>query len=133
MWLGPRPNPEAMNHVQGALAGLSLLHDEANYRHSRPTKCVEYLAHGVPVITTPLPLAEALVNESQGGAVTSSFTPREVVDQVVHTVLAWQADAGLRAELGAQGHAHVVQHHSWQADGARFVQLLERYWSSPAA
>lgn len=133
MWLGPRPNPEAMNHVQGALAGLSLLHDEANYRHSRPTKCVEYLAHGVPVITTPLPLAEALVNVSNGGAVTSSFTPHEVVDQVIHTVLAWQADAVLRAELGAQGHAHVVLHHSWQADGARFVELLEDYWSSPAA
>ncbi len=45
----------------GALAGLSLLHDEPNFRHSLPTKVVEYMARGVPVVTTPLPAAADLV------------------------------------------------------------------------
>lgn len=128
-WLGPLPNPAAMAQVSGALAGLSLLHDEANYRHSRPTKCVEYLAHGVPVITTPLPLARRLVEVSGGGVVTSGFDHSAVVSEVVDTVTAWRNDPGERSARGRRGHAHVLQHHSWQHDGARFVELLEGYGS----
>ena len=34
-----------------------------------PTKVVEYMAHGVPVITTPLPLAVELVQNADCGFV----------------------------------------------------------------
>src|SRR5262249_39524186 len=51
-WHGFVPNDEAMPMLDGALAGLSLLHDEPNFRHSMPTKVVEYMARGVPVVTT---------------------------------------------------------------------------------
>ena len=47
-YLGFRPNDEALARVDGALAGLSLLHDEPNYRHSRPTKVIEYMATASP-------------------------------------------------------------------------------------
>src|SRR5262249_41773081 len=56
-WPGFVPNDRAMPMLDGALAGLSLLHDEPNFRHSMPTKVVEYMARGVPVVTTPLPAA----------------------------------------------------------------------------
>ena len=36
-WHGFVPNAEALQQVEGALAGLSLLQDEANFRHSMPT------------------------------------------------------------------------------------------------
>ena len=55
--------------LDGALAGLSLLEDRPNYRHSMPTKVIEYMAHGLPVITTPLPLAADLVERSGCGIV----------------------------------------------------------------
>ena len=53
-WPGFVPNDQAMPVGDGALAGLSLLQDEPNFRHSLPTKVVEYMARGVPVVTTPL-------------------------------------------------------------------------------
>ncbi len=52
---GPLPNPEAMRRVASASVGLSPLRDEPNYRHSLPTKTLEYLALGVPVVATDLP------------------------------------------------------------------------------
>ena len=55
--------------VDGALAGLSLLQDEANFRHSLPTKVVEYMARGVPVVTTPLPRAAELATAHECGFV----------------------------------------------------------------
>ena len=53
--LGPLPHREAMEQVAGAAAGLSLLRDLPNYIHSLPTKVIEYLAMGVPVVASDLP------------------------------------------------------------------------------
>ena len=68
-WHGFVPNDQALPMLDGALAGLSLLHDEPNFRHSMPTKVVEYMARGVPVVTTPLPAAAALARDHQCGFV----------------------------------------------------------------
>ncbi|HET9654122.1 MAG TPA: glycosyltransferase, partial [Kineosporiaceae bacterium] len=63
------PNDRALGLLDGALAGLSLLHDEPNYAHSRPTKAMEYMAHGVPVITTPNAVSVELVQRYDCGVV----------------------------------------------------------------
>jgi glycosyltransferase involved in cell wall biosynthesis len=145
-WLGYLPNPEAVEVIRGALAGLSLLHDLPNYRGSRPTKVIEYLAHAVPVITTPLPLAAELVDASSGGTVIATDVVSDTLQvgahQVVHsptdrtvdgTVAAIErllADPELRSRQGVAGHRYVREHHSWQAEGERFVRLLES-WARP--
>ena len=65
-WFDFMPNAQALAMLPGALAGLALLHDQPNYAHSLPTKLVEYLAHGVPVVTTPNRTAVELVQRSTG-------------------------------------------------------------------
>ncbi len=52
---GPLPNPEALRRMTAASVALSPLRDLPNYRHSVPTKTLEYLATGVPVVATDLP------------------------------------------------------------------------------
>ena len=52
---GPLSHPEAMDRVCAASVGLSPLRDEDNYRGSLPTKTLEYLGSGVPVVATDLP------------------------------------------------------------------------------
>lgn len=52
---------EAMDLVRRASVGISPLHDVPNYRHSIPTKVLEYLALGVPVVATDLPGTRDLV------------------------------------------------------------------------
>ncbi|HEX9644764.1 MAG TPA: glycosyltransferase [Acidimicrobiia bacterium] len=53
--LGRRPHPEAMEIARRAAVGVSPLHDLDNYRHSLPTKVIEYLGIGVPVVASDLP------------------------------------------------------------------------------
>lgn len=121
------PNDRALQLLDGALAGLSLLHDEANYRHSRPTKIIEYMSHGVPVITTPSPPAIELVQGADSGAVVGFQDPAAVA-----AVLAtWSADAAERARLGANGHSAAQRDHDWTSDGPAFVRLLES-WATPS-
>ena len=45
----------ALRVAAGAVAGLSPLLDIPNYRHSLPTKVLEYLALGVPTLASDLP------------------------------------------------------------------------------
>jgi glycosyltransferase involved in cell wall biosynthesis len=130
-WRGVLPNDEALAIVEGSLAGLSLLHDQANYRVSMPTKVIEYLARGVPVITTPLPRAAAIVEAADGGAVVDWEEPEQMARAVTALVVRWRDDAVLRERMGHSGHAYVAQHHAWQQDAQAFVHALES-WATEA-
>jgi glycosyltransferase involved in cell wall biosynthesis len=122
-WHGFLPNEEALAIAAGALAGLSLLHDEANFRHSMPTKVAEYMARGVPVITTPLPLAVELAETADCGFIVPFNDPGAAAD----AILKLDADPGLRVTMGARGHAYARQFLGWQRDAAAFVAQLEEW------
>lgn len=122
-WRGFVPNDEAMRLTGGALAGLSLLQDEPNFRHSLPTKVVEYMAHGVPVVTTPLPAAADLAERHHCGFVVPFRDPRAAAD----VILKLDADPALRAELGRRGHAAARESLGWPADAKAFVAQLEEW------
>ena len=116
-----------MRVVDGALAGLSLLHDEPNYRVSRPTKVIEYVAHGVPVVTTPLPLARRLVEEVGAGIVVPFGDPAATLD----AVLALDADPEARARMGGLGHAHAREQLDWTLRSREFVSRMGAIAGAP--
>jgi glycosyltransferase involved in cell wall biosynthesis len=122
-WYGFVPNDRALPMLDGALAGLSLLHDEPNFRHSLPTKVVEYMAHGVPVITTPLPVAAELAEGHECGFVVPFADPRAAAD----AVLKLAADPELRAEMGRRGHDAARSRLGWPVDARAFVAQLETW------
>jgi glycosyltransferase involved in cell wall biosynthesis len=124
-WHGFVPNAEALRLVEGALAGLSLLQDEENFRHSMPTKVAEYMARGVPVVTTPLPLAVDLVEAADGGFVVPFNDPAAARD----AILKLDADPDLRVKTGLRGHEYALHHLAWPPHAAAFVTQLEA-WAS---
>jgi glycosyltransferase involved in cell wall biosynthesis len=128
-WHGFVPNDEAMRLTDGALAGLSLLRDEANFRHSMPTKVVEYMARGVPVVTTPLPAAAELVEAHDCGFV----VPFQDVKAAADAILKLASDLSLRTEMGRRGHAAALTSLGWPADAKAFVSQLEEWACVTAA
>jgi glycosyltransferase involved in cell wall biosynthesis len=122
-WHGFVPNARALALADGALAGLSLLRDEANFRHSMPTKVVEYMARGLPVITTPLPLAVELVQSADCGFVVPFNDP----EAAAAAVLKLDADPGLRLTMGANGHQAAQRELGWPRHAAAFVAQLEQW------
>lgn len=118
------PNSSALALLDGALAGLSLLHDQPNYAHSRPTKAMEYMAHGVPVVTTPNAVSVQLVERYGCGVV----VPFEDPDAAAKTLLELKADDGRRCALGAAGRAAALRDLDWSRDGERFSAIL-RDWA----
>src|SRR4029453_19407863 len=109
-WLGFIQSGEALARVSGSLAGLCLLKALPNYRVSLPTKIVEYCALGVPVITTPLPLASDLVRSQNIGFEVPWNDSRAVVD----AILRLRAEPELRCQLGANGHRVAPRGQHWK-------------------
>ena len=122
-WHGFVPNADALRLVEGAVAGLSLLQDEENFRHSMPTKVAEYMGRGVPVVTTPLPLAVELVEASQGGFTVPFNDPRAAAD----AVLKLDADPDLRVKMGLRAHEYALANLAWPPHAAAFVAQLETW------
>ena len=113
--------------VDGALAGLSLLHDEPNYRVSQPTKVIEYLAHGVPVDHHPAPPRPATGRggrRRRRGAVR-----RRAADP--DAVLALDADPDTRARMGRLGHAHAREQLDWTLRSREFVSRMGAIAGAP--
>jgi glycosyltransferase involved in cell wall biosynthesis len=127
-WYGFVPNDRALRIAEGAMAGLSLLHDEPNYRHSMPTKVVEYMAHGVPVVTTPLPPAVDIV-ESTGCGVVVPFQDPAAAVQVLRRL---RDDESLRTDIGKRGYNAAREKYHWPVHAQRFVDQLEA-WASGSA
>ncbi|WP_435202007.1 glycosyltransferase family 4 protein [Janibacter sp. GS2] len=122
LWRGFLPAAEAMATIDGALAGLSLLRDLPNYRGSMPTKVVEYLAHGVPAITTPLPLAEEIIVEANAGAI----VPFDDAEATAASALRLWRDPAEAAAMGLRGRDLVRGRYDWAKGGAAFVAELTR-------
>lgn len=121
VWHGFVPSDRALPMLDGALAGLSLLHDEANFRHSMPTKVIEYLAHGVPAISTPLPVPAELLRRTGAGV----LVPFRDVSATVDAVLGLHRDPERALELGRAGHRAAAEGFDWEAVAPVFISALE--------
>jgi len=127
VWHGFLPNDAALALVEGSLAGLSLRHDEPNYRNSWATKAIEYMARGVPVITTPTPPAPDVVQRHKAGLVVPFEDPKAAADAVTRL----RDDAALRTEMGSRGHEAALAEYSWPVHAKQFVAQLEA-WAAGA-
>src|SRR5690625_1568264 len=120
-WTGFVPNATALERLYGALAGISLLHDEPNYSHSPPTKLMEYMGHGLPVVTTANPASRQLVEDAGGGVA----VPFNDLDGVVEVLQRWRSDDQKRREVGAAAYWYAREHLDWSRDGVECARALE--------
>ena len=121
-WRGYVPNDRALELVRTSVCGLSLLHDEPNFLGSMPTKVLEYLAHGVPAVTTPVPLARDVVERYDAGLV----VPFEDVDAAADAVTSLVGDPELQQRLGANGHRAIRDDLGWEQVVPLFLDSLEQ-------
>jgi glycosyltransferase involved in cell wall biosynthesis len=106
-FLGVLPNPEAMSRVATASVGLSPLRAMPNYMNSLPTKTIEYLAMGVPVVATDLPGTR----ESLDGLDAVTLTPPGDTDAMARAI-STSLDARVKTDAVRQAPA-IRQRFRW--------------------
>lgn len=120
-WDGALPNDVAMCEVETSMVGLALLADQPNYRHSMPTKILEYMASGTPVVATPLPLSQLVI--AGDGVVLSDFDSS--AQAVAAEVIRLCDDEELRTRFAHAAFARVRDHYNWHHAKHDFIRSLD--------
>ena len=113
-WVGRQPYSAIPSFLASATVGLTPYRDTEFNRASFPLKTLEYLAFGLPVVSTDLPASRWLGTPT----VDVASSPEEFVDLVVNRL----AD-GSSSELSAACQA-VARSHSWASRAADLVEIL---------
>ena len=94
---GQQPPDRAWKVASGAWCGLALLEETPAYRAAVPTKVYEYLAAGIPVLASPLPRVQGLL-ESVGAGMTATSS-----DEAGAILRRWGSEPSTVAAMAAAG------------------------------
>jgi glycosyltransferase involved in cell wall biosynthesis len=83
---GRQPPAEAWRIAEGAWASLALLQETPAFVEAMPSKIYEYLASGLPVVSTRLPRQTRIIEESGGGVLI------DTVAEAAETLRRWSDD-----------------------------------------
>jgi hypothetical protein len=112
--------------LNASLVGLCLFQREPNHLHAMPTKIFEYMAAGLPIITSDLPKSKEIVEAAGCGFSVSLNDPTALVDKLA--MLA--ADPRRATGLGLAGRIAVCKDYNWEHDAATLGDLYREISSS---
>jgi glycosyltransferase involved in cell wall biosynthesis len=119
LYMGKLDRSEIADLLNESLIGLCLLLPEPNYLYSLPTKIFEYMAAGLPVITSDLPTPKEIVEAAGCGFSVSLKNQKALIDKL--SMLA--SNPGRAIELGLAGRAAVSRDYNWEHDAAELENL----------
>lgn len=107
-------------HVIGQCSvGLALLHPIPNYIESYPTKIFEYMAMGLPVITSNFPLYRAIIEENDCGLCVDPMNPEEIAGAIQ-----WIMEHPVEAEhMGQNGRRAVEEKFNWGIEEKKLLSV----------
>jgi glycosyltransferase involved in cell wall biosynthesis len=114
--VGPERVPELLARAR---VGVIPLQPIPNYRDAYPVKLFEYLAAGLPVVATDVPLWRELLEAHGCGICVPPDSPRRLAEAMT-TLL--DDDDRARA-MGRRARRAAEQHYSWQSQAAALVAL----------
>ncbi len=115
--------PATEAYLKGAecLAGIALLKPIGDFEGSYPTKIFEYMALGLPVITSDFPLYRSVVEKNNCGFCidpTHAFLLYERMKQIIESPT-------LRRQMGQNGKAAVQKDYNWANEQQKLFNFYE--------
>jgi glycosyltransferase involved in cell wall biosynthesis len=121
--------PEAMKVVRKCHVGLAVLHVTNNYKGSFPTKMFEYMACGIPVITSDVPLYKSVLDVWKCGVAIRPEDPAGLAEAV--KALAWNQN--IAHDMGLNGRKAVEREYNWSTQAEELFALYDGIAGSTGA
>jgi glycosyltransferase involved in cell wall biosynthesis len=117
-WL---PREEALRRMADADVGVVTFPEHFVFRISSPTKTVEYMALGIPVVAGNNPDGEELVQQSGAGLT----APRDP-DAFAAAVARILDDPALAREMGERGRTFIHEERDYRKQSAELAAMMRR-------
>lgn len=104
-----------------SMAGLVTLLPTINYLDALPVKMFEYMAAGIPVISSNFPLWRDIVETSDCGLCVNPLDPREIAAAIDHLT----GDPELARRLGQNGRKAVLDRYNWAIEEKKLLRFYE--------
>ena len=102
-------------------AGLVTLRPIVNYLDALPVKMFEYMASGLPVISSNIKLWKEIIDDSYCGICLNPLEPREIAEAIEY-IISHPKEA---EQMGQNGKKAVFEKYNWQVEEKKLFEVYE--------
>ena len=112
----------AFKTAQNCIAGLALLKPVGDYPDSYPSKIFDYMALGLPVITSDFEIYKNVVEASKCGFCISAFDA-----EILAKKMTWFIEnPSERQKMGIKGRAAIIKKYNWENEAEKLIELCSQ-------
>jgi glycosyltransferase involved in cell wall biosynthesis len=101
--------------------GLVVYRPTPNYYSGQPTKLLEYMAAGLPVVASDFPFYRQVIESSSCGLLVDPLQPKEIAK-----ALLWLLQNETQAEeMGRRGRKAVLERYNWEIEAKRLISVYD--------
>jgi len=119
--LGFLGRSEVAEVLHRSKAGLVTLHPAINYKDALPVKMFEYMAAGVPVIASDIPLWKGIIDESGCGICVNPLDPKAIAEAITYMIF----NPEEAEQMGKNGQEAVTKKYNWSIEEQKLFRLYE--------
>ncbi|MEN4054153.1 glycosyltransferase [Sulfurimonas sp. NWX79] len=121
MFYGSMPLFDGLKLSRNAKVGLSILKPIDNYTKSYSTKVFEYMALGLPVVTSNFKLYKDIIEKYNCGICVDPMNPIEIADAIGY-IITHPKEA---QKMGQNGRNAVVEKYNWAIEEKKLFEVYE--------
>jgi glycosyltransferase involved in cell wall biosynthesis len=104
-----------------AKVGIVVYHPTANYFHGQPTKLLEYMAAGLPIVASDFPFYREVIESSGCGLLVDPLQPAAIANAI-----SWLLRNEARAEeMGRCGQQAVLDRYNWERESQGLLAVYD--------
>lgn len=100
-------------------AGIVTLHPVINYLDALPVKMFEYMAAGIPVISSDIKLWKEIIDDAKCGICVNPLDPKEIADAIKY-IMTHPEEA---QQMGENGKKVVFEKYNWKVEEKKLFEL----------
>lgn len=108
--------------LKNSKAGIVTLHPLINYQDALPVKMFEYMAAGIPVISSDIRLWKEIVDNSSCGICVNPLNPHEIANAITY-IMGHTKEA---KEMGENGKKVVREQYNWAIEEKKLFEIYKR-------
>ena len=118
---GAMPLFDGLELSKEAKVGLSILKPIGNYTKSYSTKVFEYMALGLPVVTSNFELYKNIIEKYHCGVCVDPLDPKEIADAIDYIL----SHPGEAKRMGANGKKAVFERYNWGIEEKKLLMIYK--------